>query len=165
MMNKIDVIIHKNQWYWGSTLTIIKNDGMASVQLQLDNKYPTVAFVKGLIVHDTCRKKGIGSAMLDACIKETLKCGKLFLQLNAKKDSWIVGWYERKGFTIIYEDDDEYTMWKQLDIKPQSHWKPSNEQIEALEHFVRSIGESGFASPYDDNMRLLYSLLEQLKKL
>ena len=44
-------------------------------------------------------------------------------------------------------------------------WKPSDEQMEALEHFVRSIGESGFASPYDDNTRLLYSLLEQLKKL
>ena len=47
--------------------------------------------------------------------------------------------------------------------KPQ--WKPSDEQMEALEHFVRSIGESGYASPYDNNTKLLYSLLEQLKKL
>lgn len=44
-------------------------------------------------------------------------------------------------------------------------WKPSDEQIEALEHFVRSIGESGYASPYDNNTKLLYLLLEQLKKL
>lgn len=44
-------------------------------------------------------------------------------------------------------------------------WKPSDEQIEALEHFVRSICESGFASYYDNNTKLLYSLLEQLKKL
>lgn len=44
-------------------------------------------------------------------------------------------------------------------------WKPSDEQIEALEHFVRSIGESGYASPYDNKTKLLYLLLEQLKKL
>lgn len=51
------------------------------------------------------------------------------------------------------------------DAKIKNRWKPSDEQIKALEHFVRSIGESGFASPYDYNTRLLYSLLEQLKKI
>lgn len=50
-------------------------------------------------------------------------------------------------------------------LRPQKQWKPSDEQIEAFEHFVRSIGESGYASPYDTNTKLLYSLLEQLKKL
>ncbi len=50
-------------------------------------------------------------------------------------------------------------------LRPQSHLKPSVEQIEALEHFVRSIGESGYASPYDNNTKLLYSLLADLKKL
>ena len=50
-------------------------------------------------------------------------------------------------------------------LKDRYTWKPSNEQIDALEHFVRSIGESGYASPYDNNTKLLYSLLEQLKKL
>ena len=47
----------------------------------------------------------------------------------------------------------------------QKQWKPSNEQINALEHFVRSIGESGYASPYDNDTKLIYSLLEQLKQL
>lgn len=48
---------------------------------------------------------------------------------------------------------------------PLPHWKPSDEQIGALEHFVRSIGESGFASPYNSNTKLVYSLLSELKKL
>jgi hypothetical protein len=50
-------------------------------------------------------------------------------------------------------------------LKERYTWKPSDEQMEALEHFVRSIGESGYASPYDNNTKLLYLLLEQLKKL
>lgn len=45
------------------------------------------------------------------------------------------------------------------------NWKPSKGQINALEHFVRSIGESGYASPYDDNTKLLYSLINDLYKL
>lgn len=50
-------------------------------------------------------------------------------------------------------------------LKDRYTWRPSNEQIDTLEHFVRSIGESGYASPYDNNTKLLYSLLKQLKKL
>ena len=50
-------------------------------------------------------------------------------------------------------------------VQPQNLWKPSEEQMDALEHFVRSIGESGYASPYDNDTKLIYSLLEQLKQL
>ena len=46
-------------------------------------------------------------------------------------------------------------------LKPQPQWKPSNEQLEAFEHFVRCIGESG----YDNKTKLLHSLLSDLKKL
>lgn len=50
-------------------------------------------------------------------------------------------------------------------LKPQGRWKPTEEQLKAFEHFVRSVGESGYTSPYANSTRLLYSLLEQLKKL
>ena len=39
------------------------------------------------------------------------------------------------------------------------------ESIEALEHFVRGIGESGYASPYDNRTKLVYKLLNQLKQI
>ena len=50
-------------------------------------------------------------------------------------------------------------------LKERHTWKPSEEQMKELEHFVRNIGESGYASPYDNNTKLLYSLLSDLKKL
>ena len=50
-------------------------------------------------------------------------------------------------------------------VKSSSRWKPNEEQMEAFEHFVRSAGESGYASSYENNTKLLYSLLEQLKKI
>lgn len=51
------------------------------------------------------------------------------------------------------------------DYKLYNHWKPSKEQMKAFEHFVRSIGESGYASPYDNNTKLIHSLLNDLKNL
>ena len=70
----------------------------------------------------------------------------------------------RKEFTTtrfaINEDED----WLKS-LKDKYTWKPSEEQMEAFEHFVWSFGESGYASPYDNNTKLLYSLLWQLKKL
>ena len=73
---------------------------------------------------------------------------------------------ENKHHTTDYEHMIYYKLLSWFkSLKDRYAWKPSDEQIDALEHFVRSIGESGFASPYDDNTRLLYSLLEQLKKL
>ena len=48
-------------------------------------------------------------------------------------------------------------------LKQRYTWKPSDEQIEAFEHLIRSYGESGILSPYDNNTKLLYSLLYYLK--
>lgn len=50
-------------------------------------------------------------------------------------------------------------------VQPQNLWKPSDEQIKALEYFIRGIGESGHVSPYDANLKLVHSLLNNLKKL
>lgn len=50
-------------------------------------------------------------------------------------------------------------------FRPQKQWKPSEEQMKALENFVRSVGESGYASPYDNDTKLIYSLLNQIKQL
>jgi len=47
----------------------------------------------------------------------------------------------------------------------QSHWKPSEEQIKALEYFIRSWGESGTMSPQNPTLCAAKSLLNSLKKL
>ena len=65
---------------------------------------------------------------------------------------------------IEKETEKKYASWLKA-IEERCAFKPSGEQVEAFEHFIRSIGESGYASPYDNTTKLLYSLLEQLKKL
>lgn len=65
---------------------------------------------------------------------------------------------------IVPEKIDKIRTWLKSP-KERCTWKPSEEQMDALEHFVRSIGESGYASPYDANLKLVHSLLNDLKKL
>lgn len=51
-------------------------------------------------------------------------------------------------------------------IDPQKkQWKPSDEQMKAIEFMVRSFGESGTLSPYGGTMAYATSLLIDLKKL
>ena len=50
-------------------------------------------------------------------------------------------------------------------IIPQPHWKPSEEQISALEYFIRSWGESGTMSPQNPTLCAANSLLHDLKSL
>lgn len=45
------------------------------------------------------------------------------------------------------------------------HWKPSEKQIDALEYFIRSWGESGTMSPQNTILCAANSLLIDLKKL
>ena len=47
----------------------------------------------------------------------------------------------------------------------RSYWKPSKGQIEALEYFIRSWGESGTMSPQNPILCAAKSLLKDLKKL
>ena len=50
-------------------------------------------------------------------------------------------------------------------LRPQPHWKPSEEQMNALEHFIRSWGESGTMSPQNPTLCAAKSLLNDLEKL
>ena len=49
--------------------------------------------------------------------------------------------------------------------KQNTIWKPTEEQIKALEHYVATIQESVYSYFHKDNAKLLHSLLEQLKTL
>ncbi len=75
----------------------------------------------------------------------------------------IIDFFEN-GTVKLQHDLSLYASWLKS-LRPQNTWKPSDAQIKALEHFVRSISESGYSSPYENNTKLLYSLLEDLKKL
>lgn len=63
------------------------------------------------------------------------------------------------------EDEIKWLKNRLKSLRPQSQWKPSEEQMKAIEFMVRSFGESGTLSPYGETMAYATSLLNDLKKL
>jgi len=108
-------IVHENEWWWGKTLTLVHKEGLATVELQIDENYPSVAFIKGLSVFGLNRHQGLGKEMMAICEQLAEKEGKRFMQLSVTRmASWLPGWYKRLGYTIIQKDEHEYTMWKEI---------------------------------------------------
>ena len=108
-------IIHRAKWWWGETITLVVKNSSAVVEIQLDDNYPTIAFVKGLIVQEDKRREGIGTKLLRICEKVAKEEGYLFTQLTANKEQdWLVKWYKSSGYQIIMKDEHEFTMLKQL---------------------------------------------------
>lgn len=108
-------IVHRNKWWWGETITLVVKNGCAVVEIQFDNNYPTIAFVKGLIVQEDKRRERIGTKLLRTCERIAKDEGYLFTQLCANKEQdWLVEWYKSLGYHIIMKDDHEFTMLKTL---------------------------------------------------
>lgn len=102
-------------WYWGRSLTVISNDGLATIDIQFDNECPSLAYLNGLSVHSSVRRKGIASKLMKYCIAVCERQGYSFIQLRADKDNkWLVDWYKRLGFVVLKEEQHEYVMLKTL---------------------------------------------------
>lgn len=65
----------------------------------------------------------------------------------------------------LLSSDERHGRWIAWLEKQKSTWKPTKEQIDAFTHFVQSVCVSGYASPYDNNTKQLYSLLNDLREL
>lgn len=111
----MDIVEHVNKWWWGKTINFVKNDGKAIVELQMDDNYPRVIFIKGLSVIELERRKGLGTELLALCERVARKeCAK-FLQLTADKEKeWLVEWYKKHGFVVFMHDEHEEVMVKAL---------------------------------------------------
>ena len=109
------IVEHYNTWWWGCTITIIIGEGFGTVDVQFDDNFPSVAFIKGLSVIESERKKGLGKELIDQCVILALRENKQFLQLSfIKENDWLVRWYKRLGFITYMTDEHELTMLKVL---------------------------------------------------
>ena len=152
-------IHHVNTWWWGKTITLVSKDGYSTVELQFDDNYPSIAFIKGLSVFSTHRKEGYGTEIMGCCEAVAKKEGYTFLQLSVNKEQdWLVEWYKHLGFVIIMKDEHEFTMLKTL--KQTTTWKPSEEQMEAL----RIAAEVGTAND-SWAMGILKGMYNELKSM
>lgn len=108
-------VLHRNKWWWGHTTNIIEGNGYGEVEIQFDSSWINVAYIRGLSVFDSERKKGLGTKLMCNAICEAKSSGMKFVKLDVEKEKeWLVAWYERLGFTSTNEDEHTYSMIKVL---------------------------------------------------
>ena len=111
-----DVFYHKNRWFWGESVDIVRCNGTAIVSVKFDEKtFPKTGCICGLSVLESERKKGLGQKMmryaLVCCEAEEMTFARLYVDA---KNIWLKEWYERLGFKELSRDENEIEMVKEL---------------------------------------------------
>lgn len=116
MEEEWNVIHHECSWWWGTSVDIVKDDGMAIVCVKFDEKsFPKSGYICDLSVHKTRRKNGIAWTMMQYAIEECRKRNMTFARLHVDaKNIWLKEWYERLGFKELSRDENEIEMIKEL---------------------------------------------------
>ena len=100
-------VIHKNEWQWGKTFTIVRENGRAIVGLSISEDEPELGYINGLSVVGTIRRLGKGTRMLNDAIELAKKNGCKYAYLHCDKDSFVFDWYKRLGFKYYGDKTNE----------------------------------------------------------
>lgn len=112
----VEMIYHTNSWWWGKSVDVIREDGKAIVCVKFDEKtFPMTAYICDLSVLEKDRKQGIGWCMIQHALAVARNNGMKFARLHVDRTKdWLIEWYERLGFDILSQDDNEYEMIRKL---------------------------------------------------
>ena len=111
-----DVFYHKNSWWWGKSVDIVKDNGTAIVCVKFDEKtFPKAGYICDLSVLSTERKKGFGNEMMRYALSTCRDNNTTFARLHVDaKNIWLREWYERLGFKELSRDENEIELIKEL---------------------------------------------------
>jgi N-acetylglutamate synthase-like GNAT family acetyltransferase len=100
------IITHENEWWWGKSYTLITNDGLATIELCVENNEERNYYgtIQSLMVHPSVRRKGLGNVMLKFAEEKAKELGLQQVVVVARKGTFLIPWYQRCGYEI-YDDN------------------------------------------------------------
>lgn len=112
----MNYIHHINKWYWGTTETIVAEDGKSIIKISIDEDCPDSALISGLSVHETVRNQNRGNEILKEA-EETIRKNKNIFSINITAEiPWIVEWYKRNNYNSLAIKHDNDVVWLQKKI-------------------------------------------------
>lgn len=110
------VVIHKNNWAWGQTRTIVLRSGHGLVNVSVENDNPSVATIHGLSVTEDYRGLGTGRTLIWEAEQEAREMGVTQVCLATEPDSWLEKWYKKLGYEFdSYNEDNLIVLLKNLE--------------------------------------------------
>lgn len=104
-MIRANVVIHHNKWNWGTTDTIVLAGGLALCNVSIENEHLSVAWLHGVSVYVSARRKGLGNQLLEQADKLAIDRGAKVMYLRADPEDWPMNWYLRHGFSFSHLDE------------------------------------------------------------
>ena len=108
-------VIHKNDWFWGTTYTFIFSSGKSIIKLTTENDVPGIGVLSGFSVLPCYTGKGLGKLTLEFTISYARGLGLESLEISVERlpgNEWIVDWYKRIGFVEFLDNDPDYINFK-----------------------------------------------------
>ena len=105
---------HINEWPWGTTVTLVCNGGVGTVDMSFEKNNPGVCYLSGLSVLPDFRRQYIGLSLMNECFSFCKQEGIFRVDLNSVQEDWLMGFYHRLGFKDIEENEGFMRMYKML---------------------------------------------------
>ena len=116
LVGKEDIVIHKNNWCWGKTHTIVIRGGHGLVNISIENDRPYIALIHGVSVTEDYRKSGVGHTLLKLAETEAVEMGAQYVSLATEPGSWMESWYKRLGYEFnTYDENNLIILVKNLE--------------------------------------------------
>lgn len=87
-------------WNDYKVLFVFSDDGRVSCRLSFYNDTPQEAFISDLYVHESIRKQGGATSILNWCYECAKDYGCNSISLQSDNDDWVRQWYMRLGFEV-----------------------------------------------------------------
>ena len=96
----------------GTLIMTAGGEGTCSVKL---DEIKSCAWAYRLSVEEKHRRNGYGKLLLSEVENEALRLGASVLGLSAKKDSFMLDWYQRSGYKPLFSDSEYVTLYKEIE--------------------------------------------------
>ena len=88
-------------WNDYKVLFVFSDDNRVSCRLSFYNDTPQDAIISDLYVHESIRKQGGATAILNWCFEYAKDRGCNSVSLRSDNDDWVREWYKRLDFKVI----------------------------------------------------------------
>lgn len=107
-------VVHQDVWNWGETVKLVTPDGCGLISMSFSNGSPGVCYISGLSVVPEMRRQGIATNLMRACENYCKQRGIFRIDLNSRKEGWLIDFYGSLGYAQLFEEDGEMKMYKML---------------------------------------------------
>lgn len=105
-------IRHHMPTAWGGAILIMERRGKAFVRIYWFADDKGTVCIDWLSVDAEIRKRGVGTALLEACEAEGRSLGATTACLWVRKETWMHEWYKRLGYKDLRDNEaEENAIW------------------------------------------------------